>query len=132
MKARILIPFLMLTLSAALFTGCEELYMFEPHCIIEDVVEVDGNGETLATTLVSVRNNGGETAYDVTVEVNLFFNGYIIDRGFVVIPELLPGESEVDDAVFTEIQRHGDYDFGEYILFWYDYDGNYFEEVYEF
>ena|SRR6056297_1144641 len=132
MKTRTLLTCLFLTSGILLFTGCEELHMFEPHCVIDEVVEVDGDGDKLPKVLVSVRNNGGEVAYDVSIEINLFFNGYIIDRGWVVIPELPAGESMVDDAVFTEIQRHNDYDYGEYIIFWYDYDGEYYEEVYEF
>ncbi len=63
--------------------------------------------------LVTVKNTGNQTVYNVSVEVQAIKNGIIIDGSNAYpanLGKIFPGESAVDEAILFELTSHDEYD----------------------
>lgn len=71
--------------------------------------------------LITVKNIGNATGYNVACRVHAKRDDTIIDTGFAYFADggnIAPGESAQDDAVFFDLSSHSDYTSLKYELSW--------------
>ena len=96
-----------------------------PECSIIDLKKLDAVWPQPAKIALTVKNNGGATAYDVACEIKLKTGGTIVDEGVAYFGTLESGESISEEAWFTRISTHSEYGNATYHLYWYDSQGTY-------
>ncbi len=117
-----------------LFTACTAdsplgILLSPPDCAIISLEKKDDAPGQFAAIIMAVENTGSKsTAYDVGCYIKLKLGNTIIDWGSTSFGTLRPGEAAINEAWFTKIEKHSEYDRAEFTLFWYDADGGYYEK----
>lgn len=117
-----------------LFTACAAdsplgILLSPPECQIISFTENDREPGHFARIVMTVQNTGSKsTAYNVGCEIKLKRGNTIIDRSGAGFGTLRPGEAAIDEAWFTRIEKHSEYDRAKITLFWYDAEGGYYEK----
>jgi hypothetical protein len=96
-----------------------------PKCIIASIQKSDASWPYPAKIVMTVRNSGDATAYNVECDVKLKSGNRIVDEGVVYFGTLGSQESYTQDESFWSISTHADYATAYYHLYWYDSQGGY-------
>jgi hypothetical protein len=131
MKNKSLIAILILLL--ATLSGCDvnspvSLIFNSPKCRITNY-SMNFQKTGFTTLQITVVNNGdGPTAYNIGCSVRLKYGDYIVDESSAYFGYLNSNESKTEEAIFTKVKSSYDYSYMEINLYWYDADGDYYQE----
>jgi hypothetical protein len=123
--------FVMLSLQLA---GCAAdspmgILFHPPECSITSIEKQDGAFAKFAKIFMKVENTGsGATAYDVGCIIKLKTGNTIIETSSAHFGTLKSGEAALDEVRFSRIEKHNEYGYAEYKLYWYDAEGGYYEK----
>jgi hypothetical protein len=115
-----------------LISGCSPdsllgIIFSPPHCEVSGIQKYDAAPGEFAKFVITVKNNGEATAYDVGCSIKLKNGNTIIDWGNADFGTLESGESAIAEAWFTEITKQTDYQSYQMTLYWYDADNGYYQ-----
>jgi hypothetical protein len=116
--------------SFLLFVGCSPdsplaLAFSPPSCSIVGIQKINASFPDPAKIRMTVQNTGDATAYDVACGIKLKTGSHIVAQSAIYFGTLASGESYTQEAWFSAIQSHSEYQNAEYHLYWYDAEGNY-------
>lgn len=127
-RFKIAIPTAMLFLFPACADSPFAILFSPPECQMFILEKKDHEPGHPAQIVMSVENTGSKnTAYSVGCSIKLKRGNTIIDRSVVGFGTLQPGEAAINEAWFSRIEKHSEYDHAEYTLYWYDAEGGYYE-----
>jgi hypothetical protein len=110
-------------------TGCDIISpQKKPNCEIVKIEKRDAKFPDPAEFIVTVKNNGDADASYIQCQIELKNENTIVDRGYAFLGPLNPGESETEEASFTKITSHNQYQYYDLVLSWYDDDGGYYQK----
>lgn len=108
--------------------GCELMEMLEPtppepplaDCVVTELTKVDaGPGEPAKVILVVLNRSSDVAASGVSCELKVKSGNTILERTWVWVGDLEPGESAVENVWLSSIKSHSEYSVLEYELTWY-------------
>ena len=113
-SARIVIVF------ALFIAGCDSFFTADFEIVSKEFgTKSYGN----PYVLITVKNIGRGTGYNVSCDVQAKRGGVIIDSGFAYFAgggDITSGERASDEAIFFKLRSHREYDSLEYNLSWLD------------
>jgi hypothetical protein len=100
-----------------------------PECNITSLEKQDGAFAKFATIVMTVENTGkSSTAYNVACFIKLKTGNTILETSSAYFGTLRPGEAAIGIAPFSRIEKHREYGYAEYELYWHDAEGGYYDK----
>lgn len=134
MKTKIIRLFLAIAISA-LMISCDvdsptSLLFNSPHCSIQNfsAVEFPPYPKFPKLSITVINDGGGPTAMHVGCYVRLKNGNHILQDGIASFGTLYDGESRTDEIWFSGLEKTDIITSIEYVLYWYDAEGNYYEK----
>ncbi len=85
-------------------------------------------GEFAKSTFTVTNTGGGATAFNIGVQVTFKSGNFIVARNAAGIGTLVQGESIRGEVWFTELPQPGAFDKADYLVWWYDAQGTYYDK----
>jgi hypothetical protein len=126
--------FAALSIISLFFVGCSAdsplgIRFNPPKCVIVNIEKRDKAPGQFAKIVMTVQNTGDRaTACNIGCEIRLKRGNLVIETRTAGFGTLKPGEAAIGEAWFTRIEKHTEYNFAEYTLFWYDAQDGYYED----
>ncbi|MGD9487180.1 MAG: hypothetical protein AB7W47_04120 [Calditrichaceae bacterium] len=129
------IIFLLWIVFISLLISCDEnsrlsLAFSPPKCTLAELEKKDYTPGSFARISYKATNVSDPIAFSVACIIKLKKGNLIVDRSSVYFGTLESGESSIEDAVFSKIKTHTEYDDVEITLSWYDANNEYYEKSY--
>jgi hypothetical protein len=125
--------FAALSIISLFFAGCGadsplSLRFHPPKCAISSIEKRDEVPGRFARIVMTVQNTDRATASNVGCEIRLKRGNIVIETSGAGFGTLKEGEAAIGEARFPRIEKHTEYDFAEYTLYWYDAEGGYYQK----